>query len=154
MAEALAKVESASTRAALAQDIFGRAGTTLLPLVAEGAEGLEALRQKARDLGNTFTTEGAASAAAFKDAINELKQRALGRARHRPRSIVPSPDEHAGLVHREPVEHTHRVHTRSAQTVAVVRGNPGVIAGDPCGQVDLSRPWPQPPTPVASPRSE
>ena len=73
-AAALADIEDASTRAALAQDVFGRAGTDLLPLLSEGAEGMAALRQQAVDLGNTFTTEGAASAAEFQDSLNELKQ--------------------------------------------------------------------------------
>ena len=73
LADALAGVEDASTRAALAQRIFGRSGTELLPLFTAGAEGLEAMRQKARDLGIVMSTEDAAAAAEFKDSLNELK---------------------------------------------------------------------------------
>ena len=87
--EALAGVESASTRAALAQDVFGRAGTTLLPLVAEGAAGLAALRQQAIDLGNTFTTDAAAKAAEFADTLNELKQTIGGLGKDIAEKIVP-----------------------------------------------------------------
>ena len=86
---ALAEVENASTRAALAQDVFGRAGTTLLPLVAEGAAGLAELRQQARDLGNTFTTEAAAKAAEFADTLNELKQTIGGLGREIGEKVVP-----------------------------------------------------------------
>jgi len=46
IAFAIADLEDPTLRAATAQDIFGRAGTQLLPLFAEGAEGLDALRQK------------------------------------------------------------------------------------------------------------
>ena len=88
--KALAQVENASTRAALAQDVFGRAGTTLLPLVAEGAEGLEELRQRARDLGITFTTGAAAKAADFTDALNELKLSIGGLGNVVAEKIVPA----------------------------------------------------------------
>ena len=89
VAAALAEVENASTRAALAQDVFGRAGTTLLPLVAEGAEGLAELRQQASDLGNTYTTEAAAKAALFADTLNELKQTVGGLGREIGEKVVP-----------------------------------------------------------------
>ena len=78
LANALGGVEDASTKAALAQDIFGKSGTELLPLFNQGAEGMDALRQKARDLGIVMSGETAASAADFKDAQNELKTALLG----------------------------------------------------------------------------
>ena len=51
MANALAGVEDASTKAALAQDVFGRAGTELLPLFNAGEKGMAALRDQAKSLG-------------------------------------------------------------------------------------------------------
>ena len=42
-ANALADVDDASTRAALAQDVFGRAGTELLPLFTQGEQGMAGL---------------------------------------------------------------------------------------------------------------
>ena len=71
-ADALAKVEDDSKRAALAQDIFGRAGTELLPLFREGEEGLAALAAQAEKLGIVYSQEAAEDAAAFKDAQNAL----------------------------------------------------------------------------------
>lgn len=71
--EALAKVEDESTRAALATDLFGRAGTQLLPMLSDGAEGLEAMRKEAHDLGIVFDQEAANKAAAFNDALTKLK---------------------------------------------------------------------------------
>ena len=78
MAGALAGVEDASTRAALAQDVFGRAGTELLPLFTEGADGMEALRNQAQQLGVVMSGEAAASAADFNDALNEAKSAVQG----------------------------------------------------------------------------
>lgn len=73
IANALADLEDATTRAALAQDFFGRAGTDLLPMLAEGTEGIAAMRQEAHDLGIVFDAEAAAKAEEFQDAITKLQ---------------------------------------------------------------------------------
>lgn len=74
IAKAIAGLESPTLRAATAQEIFGRAGTQLLPLFAEGEKGLEALRQKARDMGIVFDQEAANKAAKLNDAMGTLKE--------------------------------------------------------------------------------
>jgi len=73
IAEGIAALESPTLRAATAQEIFGRAGTELLPLFAEGVDGMEALRQKAKDLGYSFDQEAADGAARLVDAQTTLK---------------------------------------------------------------------------------
>ena len=89
IAEALSNVDNATTKAALAQDVFGKAGTELLPLFENGASGMAALRQQAIDLGNTFTTDAAAKAAEFADTLNELKQTIGGLGKDIAEKIVP-----------------------------------------------------------------
>ena len=71
---ALADVSDASTRAALAQQIFGRAGTDLLPMLASGADGIAAMRQEAHDLGIVFDQDAADAAAKFNDDMDRLKK--------------------------------------------------------------------------------
>ena len=71
-AQAISKVEDPTRRAALAQKIFGRAGTELLPLFQEGEEGLAALSAQAEKLGIVYSQKAAADAAEFKDAQNAL----------------------------------------------------------------------------------
>jgi len=70
IAERLSRVEDASKRAALAQMIFGRAGTQLLPLMQDGARGIEALQEQARSLGLTISTQTAKDAALLTDTLN------------------------------------------------------------------------------------
>ena len=70
---ALADVEDASKRAAVAQMIFGRAGTQLLPMLAAGREGIAAMRQEARELGLVFSQEAADDAAQFNDELTRLQ---------------------------------------------------------------------------------
>lgn len=78
LASAIADIEDPSLRAALAQEVFGRAGTRLLPMLAEGSEGLEAMRQEAHELGIVFDQDAANAAARFNDDMLRLKQSFAG----------------------------------------------------------------------------
>jgi hypothetical protein len=71
-ADGLATVSNPSERAALAMELFGKSGTKLLPVLAQGAEGLARMREYARDLGLTVSTDAAQAADALDDAIGEL----------------------------------------------------------------------------------
>lgn len=89
LAVAIAGVENPTVRAAAAQDIFGRAGTQLLPLFNEGVEGMEALRAKAHDLGIVFDQEAANKAARLADAQTTLKTAMSGLSITIADNIVP-----------------------------------------------------------------
>ncbi len=93
IAEAIAEVEDPTKRAALAQDIFGRAGTELLPLFAAGKEGLKDLRQEAHKLGIVFDKEAAESAADFKDSLTELDGAMNGLKFTLAKELMPAIDE-------------------------------------------------------------
>ncbi len=70
---AIGDMEDATLRAATAQDIFGRAGTQLLPLIAQGADGIQALREEANELGIVFDQVAADAAAEFNDALTRMQ---------------------------------------------------------------------------------
>lgn len=72
LADGIARVEDPALRVALAMQIFGRSGTKLLPLLSEGASGIEALQERARQLGLTISTETAHEAAELNDALDSL----------------------------------------------------------------------------------
>lgn len=72
VAEQLAKVQDPTLKAALAVDLFGKSGTEMLPMLADGAEGIDALRKRARDLGLTMSTEAAFGAVAFGDNMADV----------------------------------------------------------------------------------
>jgi hypothetical protein len=72
IADALSRVPDMTTRSALAMQLFGKSGTRLLPLLHDGAAGIEAFREQARALGLTVSTETAADAARFQDALDIL----------------------------------------------------------------------------------
>ena len=103
LANALGGVTNASEKAALAQKVFGKAGTELLPLFAEGEAGMAALRAQAQSLGIVMSTEAAAGAATFNDSVNELKSAALGVFREFASKLLPKLAEFARfLVSKKP----------------------------------------------------
>jgi len=72
MADGIARIEDPALRVAVAMQIFGRSGTKLIPLLAEGASGIEALQEQARRLGLTVSAETAHDAAELNDALDSL----------------------------------------------------------------------------------
>jgi hypothetical protein len=69
---AIASTEDPLLRAAAAQEIFGRAGTQLLPLFQEGPKGIAALREEARRLGISMSADMARKAEQVRDAFTRL----------------------------------------------------------------------------------
>jgi hypothetical protein len=74
---ALAGVTTQSTRAKLAVDLFGRSGTDMLPMLENGAQGLQAMIDKGISL-TGWTDAGAKSADALGDAFGTLKTATQG----------------------------------------------------------------------------
>ena len=72
IADRLSQVADPTLRAALAMELFGRSGTRLLPLLEDGARGIERLQEEARALGLTLSTDAAKKAAALHDTLNIL----------------------------------------------------------------------------------
>ena len=70
--EGLAGVADEGERAGLALQLFGRGGAEMLPLLAEGWEGLVDTMRDAQAVGAVFTPEQAAQAAAYQDAIMNI----------------------------------------------------------------------------------
>jgi TP901 family phage tail tape measure protein len=72
LATALSRLDNNTQKAAISTVVFGRAGTTLLPMLKEGAAGMVAVMDEAKKLGITMTTDDATSAAALTDAWTRL----------------------------------------------------------------------------------
>jgi len=78
IAEAIADVEDPLLRAAVAQDLFGRAGMDLLPMFDQGAEGLKAMREEAHKANIVFSEEGAKAAEDLTDAMQRVEDATQG----------------------------------------------------------------------------
>lgn len=73
LARSVAAIDNPTERSAKALDVFGRAGIQLLPLLNEGADGLEALREEARSLGLVMADDAVKPAATFNDVLDALR---------------------------------------------------------------------------------
>jgi len=78
VADSFQKMENGAKKAALAQELFGRAGVELIPFLNEGRSGIEKIRIEAERLGIVFTTEMAAGAEMFNDNLTRLQAKLKG----------------------------------------------------------------------------
>lgn len=69
---ALGDTEGALKRVALAQDIFSRGGTAMLPIMADGREGLEKLLKRYDDLGIRILPASTDAGERFKDSLLDM----------------------------------------------------------------------------------
>jgi hypothetical protein len=72
IADRLSQIPDPAQRAAAAMEIFGRGGAELLPLMKDGAKGIEALQDQARALGLTLSTQAARDAERFGDTLDVM----------------------------------------------------------------------------------
>ncbi len=72
IADRIASIEDPAQRTAAAMDVFGKAGSDLLPLMSQGARGIQMMREQGRALGVTISGETAAAAAEFGDKLDSL----------------------------------------------------------------------------------
>lgn len=78
IARAISSIEDPTQRAGAALKIFGTAGTSLLPLFAQGPDGLAKLREEARALGVSIDSETATLGANFTDSMTRLRAAVQG----------------------------------------------------------------------------
>ena len=77
LADALQGIDDPGKRAALAMQTMGEAGYKMLPLLTQGSEGLQAMRDEANALGVTMDEETASSAAALANAMGVMKSQIM-----------------------------------------------------------------------------
>ncbi len=75
---ALGRVRNETLRLGLAQKLFGRSGSALIPLVEAGRKAIEQQRQEARELGLTWAGPAAAAAERYRDALTRVKNALRG----------------------------------------------------------------------------
>ena len=88
--DALSEVEDFTTKAALAQDLFGRSGTELMPIIDDTAESIQGLKDEAHELNMVFDKESAAAAEAQVDALTDFKLAIEGLRNAFAKAIMPA----------------------------------------------------------------
>lgn len=95
IADALSRIQDPTQRAASAMEIFGKSGTKLMPMLADGAVGIEKLRARAQELGLTMSQEDADAAAKLTDIFADLKDSLRGVALQIGSAVAPTLQEFA-----------------------------------------------------------
>lgn len=72
IAEKFAGLKTGAERSALAQQIFGRSGTKLVPILSQGAAGVARLQKQFEELGGGFSAEAIERADEYDDALLKL----------------------------------------------------------------------------------
>lgn len=70
---ALADMGDGAERTAIATKLFGRAGTEMAPMLNQGSDAIEAMKQEAHDLGLVFSDESVKAGAQLNDTLTNLK---------------------------------------------------------------------------------
>lgn len=73
ISDVFSRYEDGAAKAALAQDLFGRSGTQLIPFLNEGRSGIEALMKRFDELGGTVSTKTAVAADEFNDRLKDME---------------------------------------------------------------------------------
>lgn len=89
VAQALSQVTDPSERASLAMDLLGKSGAALLPLMEEGASGIQTMMAEADQLGLTLSGDQAAAAAQFDDAWAKITSTLGGAAKILGTAVLP-----------------------------------------------------------------
>lgn len=90
LADALVKIPDPAKRSAVASKILGDSGKALIPLLNQGAAGIEALRTEARELGAVVGEEVVGAADDLGDELDRLKVVGLGFSRTLGGALIPS----------------------------------------------------------------
>lgn len=133
LSDAFAGLDNDTEAAALAQEVFGKAGTDLLPLLKEGREGIEALSDQAHSLGIVYSKDLADASAEYLDAQNELTTSLSGFKNAIGLALIPTLTKLADAV--QPilvgvsnwVAENPKLVTALGATVAVITGAGGLL---------------------------
>lgn len=89
VADKFQSLEDGTTKAALAQELFGKSGAELIEFLNQGSAGLQEMGEKAKDLGIIIGTDTANAADEFNDKLGDLKEIANGFANQLAAELLP-----------------------------------------------------------------
>jgi hypothetical protein len=90
IADAMARIENPTQRTKIAMELFGSAGAGLIPILAQGSDGIRRLREESDALGRTMSTEAAAKLSEADDAMKRMKASADSLANSLVTAVAPA----------------------------------------------------------------
>lgn len=90
VAEVFSKMEDGAGKTAIAMELFGKAGASMIPFLNEGRAGIEKLNNEADALGVTMSTKAAKQAAEFNDQLDRMKGISAGLGNQLAAEMLPT----------------------------------------------------------------
>jgi len=87
--KALDGIEDAALKTTLATELFGKSGVELLPILADGEEGIAKMKKEARDLNLVFSKESAEAAERFEDSKERMTKSLTGLGNEIGQTLMP-----------------------------------------------------------------
>lgn len=128
IADAMDRIADPTRKAAIAQEIFGRSGTALLPMLEGGRRGLEQLRQEARDFGLVVSTDAAKRAAVLNDTLGILWKTVRMGVFTVGEALAPMVTDLAGRVARVIVSVNKWISANKPLVVTIAKWGAGILA--------------------------
>lgn len=98
IADRFKSLEDGAIKSALAQELFGKAGVDLTEFLNQGADGLQAYTDRARELGLVLDNETAAAADDFNDSLALLSGQVSGLGLSIARDMLPGLNQTTGAL--------------------------------------------------------
>lgn len=90
VADRFSEMKDGTAKTAMAMELFGRSGATMIPFLNQGADGVRALMKEADQLGLTLDTEAGKAAEQFNDNLTRLKSSAMGVVNQATQAFMPT----------------------------------------------------------------
>ena len=89
IADKLAGMEDVTRKTAIAQELFGRAGAELIPLLNSGSKGIQKMRKEARSLGIVMSSKATKASEKFNDELLRTTEVVLALKRQIGLALLP-----------------------------------------------------------------
>lgn len=98
IADRFAQMEDGVKKTAIAQELFGRSGAQLIPLLNQGADGIKTMTDEAERLGLVIDEKTGKAAEQFNDNLTRLRSVVTGTGRELTKELLPSMVEFTDLI--------------------------------------------------------
>ncbi|MDP2141269.1 MAG: hypothetical protein Q8L20_10705 [Gammaproteobacteria bacterium] len=123
VADRFAGMEDGAIKTALAQDILGRSGAKLIPLLNGGRQGLAQMRAEAERMGQVFDEKTGKAAEEFNDNLNRMGKVISGTGNQLAQDLLPQMVEFTDLINEPATQESIRLVVTGIADIAISAAN-------------------------------
>jgi len=119
VADRFAGMEDGALKTAYAQDLLGRSGAKLIPLLNGGRQGLAEMRSEAERLGQVFDQDTGDAAEAFNDNLTRMRKVISGTGNQLAQDLLPQMVEFTDLINEPETQESIRLVVKGIADIAI-----------------------------------